>query len=125
MTTAKANMTAEASSGIEQWMVENADNAPLCYKLVTVAEIMDKMPRDLVGRGNTARKEIADVLRRKFNGVASENPIRPDGKKGDAVRPWAIGPEAEATIAGDLLATWRADRGTRAGAADEAEDDFA
>ncbi|WP_338830438.1 bifunctional DNA primase/polymerase [Bradyrhizobium sp. 27S5] len=122
VTVAKARMTAEASSGVEQWMAEHAENAPLCYKLVTIAEIIDKLPRDLQSRH--ARAEVRDVLRRKFNGKAVENPIRPDGKKGDAVRVWAIGPDAAATINGDLLAVWRADHGTRSAATAEAEDDF-
>jgi hypothetical protein len=85
-TSAKATMTAEASSDIEQWMMEHAENAPLCYPLVTVAEIIDKLPRDL--QGKRARNEVRDVLRRKFDGIANKDPIRPDGKKGDAVRVW-------------------------------------
>ena len=127
LTSAKATMTAEASGDIEKWMVEHADNAPLCHKLVTVAEIIDKLPRDLQSkRVGSVRSEIADVLRRKFNGIWHKDPLRPDGKKGDSVRVWAIGDDAAATIKdGDLLAIWRADRGTRAAAAASAEDDFA
>jgi hypothetical protein len=125
VTVAKATMTAEASGDVEQWMIEHAGNAPLCYKLVTVAEIMDKLPRYLQGR--RSRSEVRDVLRRKFNGIAAESPIRPDGKKGDQVRVWAIGADAAATAKGDLLAIWRADRGTRTAAeveAEEAQDEF-
>jgi hypothetical protein len=125
VTTAKATMTAEASSDLEQWMLEHADNAPLCYKLVTVAEVIDKLPPDLrSGRVGRLRSEIADVLRRKFNGTHWPDPIRPDGAKGDSVRPWAIGDDAAETLAGDLLAIWRSDRGTRSAGAAEAEDDF-
>lgn len=123
VTSAKATMSAEASSDIEQWMIEHAANAPLCHSLVTIEEVIAAMPRDL--QGKRARSEVRDVLRRKFKGVPNKDAIRPDGRKGDSVRVWAIGPDASAIIRdGDLLAIWRSDHGTRAAAAALARDDF-
>jgi hypothetical protein len=125
MTAAKAAMTAEASSDIEQWMTDNAGSAPLCYGLVNITEIVAALPRYMQRRETVA--QVRDVLRRKFNGVSVKEPIRPDGRNGDKVRVWATGSDAAATAKrGEraLLAIWREDRGTRADAAEEAEEDF-
>lgn len=58
---------------------------------------------------------------------AAESAKRPSGFECGvaAVRVWAIGPDAAATIkSADILAIWRADRGNKAQAAAEADQDF-
>ena len=110
-TTAKARMIEAAGSELQRWMLD-AD-VLRGHKLVAVDKIMPFIPHDIDRRhrGNL-RTDIADVLRRKFNGVPVRNQIRPDGKNGGKLRVWALGKDAETTAAlpADQLAEiWRAE----------------
>ena len=89
---------------------------------------MRQVPPDIDRRhrGNL-RTDIADVLRRKFNGVPVKNQIRPYGKASGKLRVWALGNDAETTaaLAADKLAEiWKAeyDSRTPGSAEDDAED---
>jgi hypothetical protein len=115
-TLAKREMTANSSGDLEQWMIENADNAPLCYRLVSIDEIIQRLPADLrQGKQGALRGDVRDVLTRKFNGLAHPEQIRPNGRNGDKLRVWAIGPDAETvaeTMHGNLADIYRRERPT-------------
>ena len=104
-TTAKARMIEAAGSELQKWML-NSD-AVRGRKLVAVERIVLLIPPDIDRRhrGNL-RTDIADVLRRKFNGVPIKNQIRPHGNRSGKLRVWALGEDAETTAAlsGDKLA---------------------
>lgn len=113
-TEAKAAMIEESADGIQQWMMEHAGEAPLNQRLITLSEITLEMPKHL----HRSRMEAAirDVLQRRFNGVAIENQIRPEGRNGPKLRVWAIGPRAKETagLKGfELNIIYRRERGLR------------
>jgi hypothetical protein len=120
-TTAKARMIEAAGSELQKWMLDSG--AVRGRKLVAVDKIVFLVPPDIDRRhrGNL-RTDIADVLRRKFNGVPVKNQIRPHGKEGGKLRVWAVGKDAEATAAlsGDKLAEiWRAEESRAPGPEDD------
>ena len=109
-------MIEAAGSELQKWMLD-AD-VLRGHRLVAVDGIVPFIPRDIDQRhrGNL-RTDIADVLRRKFNGVQVRNQIRPNGKNGGKLRVWALGKDAETTAAlpADQLAEiWRAEYDSRA-----------
>ena len=123
-TAAKSRMIEAAGSELQRWMLD-AD-ALRGHKLVAVDRIVPFIPPDIDRRhrGNL-RMDIADVLRRKFNGVQVRNQIRPHGKNGGKLRVWALGKDAETTAAlpADRLAEiWRAEYKSR-GPGSAANDD--
>ncbi len=64
-TEAKEAMAANSAVAIERWMVQEADNIPLSRTVVTVEEILDNMPGDLVRGSRDPRADIATALRKK------------------------------------------------------------
>jgi Family of unknown function (DUF5906)/RepB DNA-primase N-terminal domain/Primase C terminal 1 (PriCT-1) len=104
-TIAKVRMIEAAGSELQKWLIES--DAVRGHKLVAVDKIVHQVPIDIDRRhrGNL-RTDIADVLRRKFNGVPVKNQIRPYGKAGGKLRVWALGKDAESTAgrAADELA---------------------
>jgi hypothetical protein len=79
-TAAKARRIEAAGSELQKWMLDS--NAVRGRKLVAVDKIVFLVPSDIDRRhrGNL-RTDIADVLRRKFNGVPVKNQIRPWGQR--------------------------------------------
>jgi hypothetical protein len=108
-TAAKARMIETAGSELQKWMRDS--DVVRGHKLVAVDRIVHQVPPDIDRRhrGNL-RTDIADVLRRKFNGVPVKNQIRPYGSGGGKIRVWALGEDAEtiAALPSDRLAEiWR------------------
>ena len=89
-TAAKSTMAEKAAHTIERWMMENADNVPLCRHVVTVDEILEHMPNDVQRSEKDPRQRIADVLTRKFKGRSYR--IRLISKSGDRGKTtvWAL-----------------------------------
>jgi hypothetical protein len=65
-TQAKDKMAENAAHTIERWMMENAENVPLCLHVVTVEQILESMPSDVQRSEKDPRQRIGDVLTRKF-----------------------------------------------------------
>jgi hypothetical protein len=112
-TDAKGAMIEASASDLQSYMVEHAGEAPLSYRLVTVDEIIERLPRHVVPR-QRVHATLYDILRRRFNGIHVEGQIRPGGRSGDKIRVWAIGPTPEAVAetmnAGSLATIYRDER---------------
>jgi hypothetical protein len=108
-TIAKARMIEAAGSELQKWMVDSDEVRG--HKLGAVDWILQRIPCDIDRRhrGNL-RTDIAEILRRKFNGVPVKNQIRPHGSAGGKLRVWALGDDAETTAvlpADKLAEIWR------------------
>jgi len=125
-TDAKGEMIEASASDLQSYMVEHAGEVPFSYRLVTVDEIIERLPRHVLPR-QRVRATLYDVLRRRFNGIHVEGQIRPRGRQGDKIRVWAIGPTPEVVEetlrAGSLATIYRDERAGRK--TDSASDDFA
>jgi hypothetical protein len=88
-TEAKKAMMRASADGVEKWLVEHHDEAPLSLSLVGVEEILTALPDDLRdGRG--ARERVAAVLAGpEFNGE-NIGRVRFGGRKEPQRRLWAI-----------------------------------
>ena len=124
-TDAKGAMIEASASDLQSYMVEHAGEAPFSYRLVTVDEIIERLPRHVVPK-TRVHATLYDILRRRFNGIHIEGQIQPRGRKGDKIRVWAIGPTpefvAETIGMGSLAAIYRDER--RGRKPDSAADDF-
>lgn len=124
-TDAKGEMIEASASDLQSYMVEHAGEVPFSYRLVTVDEIIERLPRHVLPR-QRVHATLYDVLRRRFNGIHVEAQIRPRGSKGDKIRVWAIGPTPEFVDEtfrmGGLAAIYRDERASRS---DDSGSDFA
>jgi hypothetical protein len=124
-TDAKGEMIEASASDLQSYMFEHAGEVPFSYRLVTVDEIIERLPRHVLPR-QRVHATLYDVLRRRFNGIHVEGQIRPRGSKGDKIRVWAIGPTPEAVTetlnSGSLATIYRDERAARS---DDKGSDFA
>ena len=104
-TDAKGEMIEASASDLQSYMVEHAGEVPFSYRLVTVDEIIERLPRHVLPR-RRSHATLYDVLRRRFNGIHVEGQIRPRGRQGRIkIRVWAIGPTPE--VVEETLPGWK------------------
>jgi hypothetical protein len=110
-TEAKEAMAANSAVAIERWMVENADNIPLSRTVVTVDEIVERLPKDIERSSRDPRQDIANALRKKpFMG--EKHPTRMKLSNGTRITAWVLHKRsrtAHATTA-DLRAIYENER---------------
>lgn len=115
-TDAKGQMIEASASDLQSYMVEHAGERPFNYRLVTVDEIIERLPRHVMPK-QRVHATLYDILRRRFNGIHVEGQIQPFGRKGDKIRVWAIGPTpefvTETLASGSLAAIYRNERAGR------------
>jgi hypothetical protein len=111
-TSAKRAMIDAAAPDAVRWMLNNADIAPLRYRVVTLEEIIDAMPRRLQNKAGVDN-DVRAALRDRFNAKPWPEQIRPDGRRGDKVRVWVLHGLANGKISSkDVLHLYREDRET-------------
>ena len=128
-TQAKRDMIEAGSPAHLEWMREHDGKAPMRYRVKSIEEIVEAMPRRLQTIG--ASHAVRSALRDDFGDIPWETQIRPDGRSGDKVRVWLSGGTKKLALArkltsADVLKAWREDRTKATAEADAtAADDFA
>jgi hypothetical protein len=112
-TQAKREMIEAGDPPHLEWMKAHDGEAPMRYRVKSLEEIVETMPRRLQTIG--AGKAVRAALRDDFGGVPWQYQIQPDGRSGDKVRVWLIGDMAKRAVAGKLtsaqvLIAYREDR---------------
>jgi hypothetical protein len=108
-TEAKRAMTAASAEGVAQWMLEHQDEPPCSYRVVTVNEIFQWLPRHL----QTARTlaNVKEALTEFFNAEPWPEQIRPRGRQGEKLRVWVMHADKQADLkSADVLRMYREDR---------------
>jgi hypothetical protein len=111
-TDAKAAMIEEGASDLQSFMVSQQATPPFSYRLVTLNEIVEAIPRQYWPRGGKLLSPVKDVLRRRYDGIALPNAIQTGPRKSEQSRVWAIGPQSAATAKrswSDLSAMYRSE----------------
>jgi hypothetical protein len=111
MNMAKSEMIEQTMGDVDTWMTENAGNAPLNRRLVTIQDVIDNMPKRLE-KTQRLGNVIGSFLRRKLRGKRIGQHRLPDG-----ARPilWAINGSAALVLqSADIGALYMKERDTTA-----------
>ncbi len=91
-TRAKTKMAEETQDELTRWFDQFMRSPPLSYQLVTLEEVLDGIPNDIVRSTRNLRKRVADLMREKLNGEYLDK-VRLGGRNDPQPRFWRINKE--------------------------------
>jgi hypothetical protein len=92
MTVAKTKMAEETRDELERWFDENRTSPPLSYRLVTLDEILERVPANIEHTTKNLRGRVTNLIRDKLNAEYLDK-VRLGGRNDKQPRMWRINKE--------------------------------